>query len=149
MLEYARTDIEGLAPHLASLIRKALQAKYPSVPGTELLPNLGAYCDAEDRGELRLFSVKANSSLVGCAVLLLTMKLHPANCLIGILDTLYVLPEYRGKGVAKNLLFLVENSLRSEGVRALAAASNDPRIVRWLRMTGGYSYAETVMEKGL
>ena len=27
--------------------------------------------------------------------------------------------------------------------------ANDPRIVRWLRMTGGYTYAETLLEKEL
>ena len=149
MAEYTRTDIKTLAPEIAPLLRENWSERHAHAPKYALAPNLDAYCDAEERGYLYLYTARINRALVGYLIVMAAVRPHAVSETVGAVDALYVMPAHRSGGVATGLLQFAENHLRGEGVKTVAVGANDPRIVRWLRMTGGYTYAETLLEKEL
>jgi GNAT superfamily N-acetyltransferase len=62
---------------------------------------------------------------------------------------IYVDLDHRRRGVAHGLLTFAENELRAEGIHTLSLGARDDRFARWLRISGGYKYAETIYEKEL
>ena len=149
MVEYACADIATLAPEIAPLMRANWAERHANAPRYALEPNLDVYCDAEERGLLRLYTARENRALVGYMVVLVASRPHAVSDTVGAVDALYVSPSHRANGVATDLLRFAEERLKLAGVTTMAVGANDPRIVRWLRMTSGYSYAETLLEKEL
>ena len=148
MLEYARENISMLAPEIAPLIKAGLVERYgPS--RARVPPNMEVYCASEDRNLLYCFTAREDRQLVGVAIFLLSVRPHAEDELLAVLDALYVLPEHRCNGVATGLLRSAESALKAAHVNVIAAGTNDVRIARWFRMTFGYAYSETLLEKVL
>ena len=149
MVEYERTNIESLAPEIAPLLRANWEERHSHAPKYSLAPDLDVYCDAEDKGWLYLFIARIDNALVGYEIVFAAPRPHAPSEMVGAVDTLYVLPEHRTKGVAAGLLAFGEKHLKDAGVNTVAIGAQDPRVIRWLRMTSGYRYAETLLEKAL
>lgn len=148
MAEYARTEIATLAPEIAPLLRGAWAEANSSLP-YPLAPNMDLYCELEERNILRIFRARADGALVGYAIIFIAPRPHNRERLVGVLDVIYVAPEHRRQGVALGLLTFAESALKAEGIATLSIGARDDRFARWLRMTGGYRYAETIYEKEL
>lgn len=149
MLDLAHESIKTLAPEIGPLMLSNWEERHMGAPKYRLQPNLDVYCDLEDRGRLYLYTARINRALVGYMVVAASVRLHAVEETIGVVDALYVLPAHRSGGTATALLQFAEGHLRREGVNTMLCGTNDPRIVRWLRMTCDYRYAETVLEKVL
>lgn len=148
MADYARENITMLAPEIAPLIQAGITERY-GASRVRVAPNLDVYCASEDRNLLYCFTARDGRHLVGIAIFLLSVRPHAEDELIAVLDALYVLPEHRCNGVATGLLRFGESALRAAHVDSIAAGTHDVRIARWLRMTFGYAYSETLLEKVL
>lgn len=149
MLEYARTDIASMAPEIAPLLLANWEERHRSAPKYALAPDLGVYCEAEERSLLHLFTARVDGALIGYAIVFVTVRPHSPSETVGAVDALYVLPDHRTQGVAAGMLAFAEGMLKAAGVDTLAVGVQDPRVIRWLRMTSGYKYAETLLEKEL
>lgn len=149
MVEFAREDVKTLASDIAPLLRRNWDEIHRDVPQYKLAPNLDVYCELEDRGCLYLFTARDAGVLIGYAVVAIAPRPHAIDELIGAIDALYVLPEHRSNGVAFKLLTFMQDQLKAVGVNTLAAGSRDPRIIRWMRTSCGFHYAETLLEKAL
>jgi len=149
MFEYARTDIEHLAPEIGPLMLANWNERHRNLPAYRLSPNLDTYVKLEEQGWLYLFTARKDKQLVGYAIALQAARPHAMDELVASVDALYVMPEHRSQGAAAGLLRFMEDTLRADRVNTICLGTNDPRVARWLRMTGGYSYTETILEKGL
>lgn len=79
--------------------------------------NYALYEDAEKRGIGHIATVRADSKLVGYAILGVMPHLHYKSAgLMAMIDVYYLLPEYRRGGIgAKMILFTLE-TLKAKGV---------------------------------
>ena len=149
MVEYARTDIAKLATEIAPLLRANWEERHNHAPKYSLAPDLDVYCEAEEKGWLHLFTARIDGALVGYEIVFATHRPHAPSETVGAVDALYVVPKHRTQGVAAGLLAFGEKHLKDAGVNTVAIGAQDPRVIRWLRMTSGYRYAETLLEKEL
>jgi GNAT superfamily N-acetyltransferase len=148
MAEFARTDIKTLAPRIAPLLQAAWTEANSALP-YGLSPNMDMYCEMEERNILRLFVARVEGVLVGYAIAFIAPRPHNTERLVGVVDVIYVDLDHRRRGVAHGLLTFAENALRAEGIHTLSLGARDERFARWLRISGGYKYAETIYEKEL
>lgn len=148
MVEYAQTDIKTLAPEIAPLLRLAW-GEANSALSYSLAPNMDLYCGLEERGALRLFTARVEGALAGYAIVFIAPRPHNAEKLVGVLDVIFVHPDHRQRGVAGGLLRFAEAGLKAAGAGTMSLGARDDRFARWLRITGGYHYAETIYEKEL
>jgi len=149
MLDIRRTEFSDFAPDIGPLLQANWTERHGGSPRYALAPNLDVYCEAEAAGHLFAVCAREDGKLIGYAIVLAFPRPHSKDELVGVLDALYVMPEHRSNGVAAKMLGATENVLREAGVKTMSAGANDPRIIRWLRMTGGYVYTETILEKVL
>ena len=149
MAEYTRTDIKTLAPEIAPLLREHWSERHAHAPKYALAPNLDAYCDAEERETLGLYVARKSNKLVGYVIVFIVARPHANGEIVAVIDALFVLPEHRQQGTATGLLKFAEQDLKARGANTMSVGANDPRIIRWLRMTGCYNYSETLLEKEL
>ena len=149
MLDIRRTEFADFAPDIAPLLKEHWKELHSGRPHYALVPDLDIYCAAEDAGHLFAVCAREDGKLIGYALVLAFPRPHSKDELVGVLDALYVMPEHRSNGVAAKMLGATENVLREAGVKTVSTGVRDPRIIRWLRMTGGYVYTETILEKGL
>ncbi len=85
----------------------------------ELDPKREVYLHLEDRGVLRVFTMRHGERLVGYAVFIADMHLHYASSYQATQDVLFLLPEYRSVGNGTQLIAFCDAELAAEGVQAV------------------------------
>lgn len=124
---------------------KEVQAGYPN---SKLQPRYDLYYGLEDAGALRIIVSRMDGILVGYVVVILTTHPHREADLVGAIDTVYVLPEFRFAGSAAKMLHFVEDTMRDQGVYSLTMVARDKKVERWAGIIG-YRQVETVWERRL
>ena len=122
-----------------------VQAGYPD---SKLQPRYDFYYDLEDAGALLIIVARMDGILVGYAIVILTAHPHRSADLVGSIDTVYVLPEFRFAGSAARLLHFAETTLRDQGVYSLTMVARTKLVERWAGIIG-YRQVETVWERRL
>lgn len=104
------------------------------IPIGDYNPRLKQYFEAMDGGWLLTFVVRSDGQAVGYSNVWLTQDMHNSE-LIGMEDTIYILPEHRN-GIGKKLVKFILADLKGRGVkRAVITPVTDLRVaVIWKRM---------------
>lgn len=104
------------------------------IPIGDYNPRLKQYFEAMDGGWLLTFVVRHAGRVVGYSNVYLTQDMHNSE-LIGMEDTIYILPEHRN-GIGKKLVRFVLDELKRRGAkRGIISPVTDLRVaVIWKRM---------------
>lgn len=133
---------------LMPLLEASWETIKSSYPYSQLKPDFDMYLRLLDADMLKMFTARFDGALIGYALVLLTTHPHRADELVGTIDTIFVLPNFRSRGTADRLLHFVEHTLRMLSVCSIAIASRDDRHERWLKFMG-YQHVETILERRL
>lgn len=118
-------------------------------PNRPLDVNWNAYLDAENRGQLSLFTARDGETLIGYFVVLVMSPLTTASDIVGYYDSVYVRKDYRKSFVGRRLFKFVEQCLKEDGIqRVIASSSKKNPIGKFLNRLG-YEEIETKYEKDL
>jgi GNAT superfamily N-acetyltransferase len=122
-------QVEPLAPVWDDFIRLSkmhwLETEQYQV--AELNPDVESYIHYNNIGYHRLYTVRDGDNYIGHAGIYIRKSMH-TQVLGASEDVWFVLPEYRGRRIGKNLLKFIEDDLRSLGVEEFtmsAKMSND------------------------
>lgn len=100
-------------------------------------------------GSCVLVSAREDGSLVGYASFVVTLHPHIKTCTHAMLDGLFVLPEKRSNGLAKNLILESERILQTNGVDYVMLAFTDENIGDSFCYKLGYKKTEVFYSKSL
>jgi GNAT superfamily N-acetyltransferase len=75
------------------------------------------YSCAEEKGILRVFTIRDDSVLVGYLATFVRGHIHYKESLQSFVDVVFLKEEYRNAGTGKKLIDFVDNSLKAEGVQ--------------------------------
>lgn len=114
---YSVEDTFEVLDEFLPLTRKAWNEVDQLKGVMDLDPNLEAYKQLNDSGQLRLYTIREEDSkvMVGYALYLIQPVLHCKGQFSAISDVMYIEPEYRKLGTT--LLTLVQEDLKLEGVK--------------------------------
>ena len=144
----AMEDARVIKDEIAVILEENWRAVGHAYPDSKLRPDIDLYLTLAGHGVLKLFTVRVAKQIVGYAAVLLSRHPHRMDDLVATIDSIFVLPDFRGGGVAARLLQRIENDLRALGVSLLAIGARDDRFERWLRLAH-YARVETVWERRL
>lgn len=82
-----------------------------------LSPQWDEYCRREDADTLFLTTVRKDGEIVAYYITQVTRGFHYSETLTAHMDIVYVVPEYRGRGISLPLFRAVERELRRRGVK--------------------------------
>ena len=73
-------------------------AKYKDIP---LVPDWGSYEKLDELGIMKIFTCRSSedNKLLGYSIYFVKPHLHYSTCLVAMQDILFILPEYRGRGL--------------------------------------------------
>lgn len=98
-------------------------------------PRVDAYGEANDSGRMVFFTIRADGSPVGYAIIYVSQSMHNGD-LVAHEDAIYVLPEHRN-GIGRKLIRRIIAALREAGVKRVSmAATTDPRAEKLWRRLG-------------
>jgi GNAT superfamily N-acetyltransferase len=108
-------------------------AHYPDIP---LNPDYDRYVQAERNDQLRIFTVRLESKLIGYAIYGVNVGMHYRTCLIALQDILFVLPSHRRGRIALRLIEYADRQLQGEGVQVVIqhVKSSHPALARLLEL---------------
>lgn len=117
MTVYARETVLGVLPEIKPLLERHWQeiATYKDIP---LDPDFEAYCSAELRGSVRVFTARVYGELIGYGVFFIG-NLHYRSSRIATQDILFVLPEHRKGRVGYGLIRFCDEQLKAEGIEVV------------------------------
>ena len=133
-------------------IQDLLQAHYEEIAHYQdipLVPDKEAYLTAEAQNQLRIYTVRDITTLVGYAVFFVRPNIHYSTSLQAMQDILFVLPAYRKGRVGIRLIQHAERALRAEGVQAVYHHVKRTNQVGRLLMRMGYELIDEVYAKRL
>jgi GNAT superfamily N-acetyltransferase len=77
-------------------------------------PDFDRYYNLEDSGVLRIFTARSDGKLVGYFISFIMPHMHHKSTIYGLVDMLYVIPDYRGGTTAYRLIKLAMEDLKSQ-----------------------------------
>jgi hypothetical protein len=80
-------------------------------------PDVEGYLKAEEGGNLRVYTYRVDSALVGYAVFFIRHNMHYKRSLQAVQDVLFIQKEYRGNG--KTFIEWCDEQLAIEGVQVV------------------------------
>lgn len=118
-------------------------------PTEPLNINWDSYYTLEEQGNLKFFTARKDSELIGYFVVIVISPLTTKGELLGYYDAVYVAKGHRKSTVGKRLFKFVEDCMREDGVyRVVASSSVKNPIGKFLNRLG-YNEIETKYEKVL
>ena len=140
---------DSIRHEIEPLLKENWSAVSVSYPTSRLKPDFDLYLLLAEQGAIRIFAARSDGALVGYAVVLVNAHPHRVDDIVGTIDTVFVLPEFRAGGTAGKLFRLIEGRLKTDGVLSLTAVARDKHFADWLRIAAGYEQVETVWERTL
>lgn len=112
-------------------------------------PDYKEYVRRETSGELFLVTGRWNGEIVCYYVAQVRPGFHYKSTLTGTMDICYVIPEYRGRGLALPLFRMVERELRRRGVQVWYSGykTHNPLGMPQLHEALGFVPADSYMVK--
>lgn len=147
MVEFRRADPDSIVDEITPLL-KASHDEVNIGRKATFDPAFTTYKQLDAAGCLVVYEARDSDKLVGYAIYILTERPHARGERVGILDSVYLLPEHRRRETAKKLLAFAEEGLVELGISAISAGARNEPLARWLRQQG-YVYVEAYYEKEL
>ena len=160
--------LDAMAPHFTRLrgvcyqaerasdiweeIQGLLQAHYEEIAHYQdipLDPDQEAYMAAEAQGQLRVYTVRDTTKLVGYGVFFVKRNIHYRSSIQAVQDILFLSPEYRKGRVGVRLIQHAEKALAAEGVQAVYHHVKRTNQVGRLLARLGYELIDEVYGKRL
>jgi GNAT superfamily N-acetyltransferase len=145
---FATELARNVQSEIAPIVEESWKELKDSYSSSKLRPDVALYMRLEEQGLLKVFTARHDDMLVGYALVLVMAHPHRTDDLVGAVDTIFVLPEFRFGGTASRFLHYVEAQLKLMGVCLLSIVSRDARIARWLQFSA-YKPVEQVYERRL
>lgn len=108
----------------------------------ELEPDFSYYFALEEKGAIRPVIVRDNGTIIGYCVSFLRNHPHHIGKIFASNDIFYLHPEYRGSGIAAEMLAFVEKDLIGLGVSVISLGMKEKRQFKSLVEEAGYSFQE-------
>ena len=80
-------------------------------------PDWDQYFRLEMAGNLSVLTLRAEGKIIGYAIVIVTPWAHQKNTKIALIDTYYILDDFRAFSLFKHLFDKIENELKEAGVR--------------------------------
>lgn len=118
MTNYQRERAHDVYDEMAPLFaRHYLEiAHYQDIP---LDPDRSAYENAEDAGNLRVYTARRNGVLIGYAVYFVRANIHYRSSVQAAQDILFIAPEHRRSRVGLELVKYCDAQLALDGVQVV------------------------------
>ena len=101
-----------LKPHMAEInVTQRL--------GFEFKTDYDKYVRMQDAGALTVVTCRDNEKLIGYCVMSVMQHIRYMSCKLAKEDLYYIVPEYRGKGLGKQLFIETEKVLKEQGVNQI------------------------------
>lgn len=144
-----RESIESVIEEIKPLHLAHWQETEKYRAGLPFNPDYQAFIAAEQAGRYVLFTVRdAGGRLVGNCALYLNWSTHTGT-LVAKEDTLFLLPDARKGGVAKEFVEYIENALSDAGVREVRLTVKTVNKVGMLMQRWGYAHVANELVKVL
>ena len=129
-----------LKPHMAEInISQKLGFKFEV--------DYDKYVKLQDVGVLTVITCRDNEKLIGYCVMSVMQHIRYMSCKLAKEDLYYIVPEYRGKGLGKQLFIETEKVLKEQGVNQIIFTtktySDNSHIFKKL----GYEFFEKLFTK--
>ena len=107
------------------------------------------YANLQAMGKILFVTVRDCGVLVGYHCSLVSNHMHYKSTLHGIVDFLWIHPDFRRGFIGINLLKFVEKELRERGVKKVIMSSKSKLDTSALLSRLGYNYSERIFTKVL
>lgn len=112
-------------------------------------PAVDQYRLLETHGQLRIYTVRADSEVVGYAIYLVAPALHYCKSLQARQDVLFLAPEYRFDGTGRKLIEFACERLRLDGVQVVYQSVTPEHNLGPLLEQLGYELSELIYTRRL
>ena len=113
----------------------------------KLDPDWEAYEDLERNGNLKIFTSRKDSKLVGYFVVILQRSLHYKKHIYASNDIIFLHPEHRKGFMGIKLIKFAEKCLKDDGISVLVINSKTHKPFDAILNRIGYSHIENVFTK--
>lgn len=113
----------------------------------QLDPDYDQYLKLDEMGFLSSFTVRCGGELVGYSIFFVKNHIHYASDTYAINDLIFIKPEHRGSGVAKDLMDYSENFLRAMGCSVMTMHMKNYKPFRTLMRECEFDECETLYTK--
>jgi GNAT superfamily N-acetyltransferase len=107
------------------------------------------YSEAYEAGQIATMSARDEGVIVGYVTAVIKNHQHTKDSKMALMDSIYVEDSYRNKGVAKDLIIEMEESLIDAGVEWFNATFRDEATAEGVLGGLGYAKVECVFGKSL
>lgn len=112
--------------------------------------DIESYIKLDEAGVLRLYTARSvEGFLIGYCIHHVSNHLHFCKSLQAIQDSIFILPQYRGRGLGSSFINWIDDELKGEGVEAVYHFVNRKCEYSKSLKALGYHYLESVYLKRL
>lgn len=147
MISYKQEFIKDVKSECIPLIEKHWEEIALYQDTIKLSPDWDAYQQLEDSGNLKIFTARDESKLVGYYVVIVRSHIHYSDHLFAANDVIYLSKEYRSGNVAAKMIKFVEKCLKEDGVSVMIINSKTHAPFDILLKRLGFSHVENLFSK--
>lgn len=144
----ARETVSTVLVAIAPLLKKHWMelSHYPDIP---LEPDYDFYARVEKAGNLRIYTVREQGSLIGYGIFIVNHNKHYRSSFQAVQDVLFVDPEHRGTAGVR-LTDFIDMELANDGVQVVYqhVKKAHPQLGKLL-LRKGYEEVETIYARRL
>lgn len=143
---YARESVTDVWAEMLDLLYQHYKeiSHYQDI---KLEPDLKAYLEIEEKGALRIYTVREGGSIIGYGVYFVRTNLHYQSSLQAHQDVLYIRKDKRGFG--RNFIKWCDEQLKADGVQVIYHHIKTAHDWSPLLAEMGYDFVEKIYCKRL
>jgi GNAT superfamily N-acetyltransferase len=131
----------------ALLIPHMIEISMPKRYGFELKPNYLQYIKMQEFGTTIVLTCRSDKELVGYAVFNIFYSIRYPDCKMAKEDLYYIKPEFRGKGLGKQLFIETEKVLKEKGANQIIFTTKTYKDYSHIFESLGYEFYEKQFSK--
>ncbi len=148
MVKYFWEPVEDLLKDgLEELGRQSFDELMSDEKAYKYCPNWDRYRELEKQNSLRWISVRDDDKLVGYASVLMHTSMTDSTLIMGVIQDLFLHPDYRKGFAGIEFVKTIENQLRDLGFGEIIISDRGNRGAIYNRM--GYNMSEKIWSKSL
>lgn len=148
-MKYRQEFLDDVRGEVEALIQEHYDEVYPIRNVFDWNMDWDTYEKLEELAMLKIFTARDSEKLAGYLWVIISPNLHSKGSAIACDDGLFVVKDYRGASVAKDLIRFTEKCLKEDGLKVFHIVGTKEKPIDVIMMRMGYTAIETKFQKVL